>query len=184
MKDQRTSFGIALGSNVGDALANLQRGVRLLLESVPGVILDGVGGLYETAPVDCAPGTPAFVNSVVGISAPASPQRVHACLIEIETLLGRPKIRAKNEPRTLDLDLLFAGDLVSDDPVLTIPHPRLHERGFVLWPLADFQPDLVLPGQTLSVKALADGLGEDASSIKKLAGPEWVSTTNSLFPGS
>lgn len=174
MKGQRTSFGIALGSNVGDALANLQRGMRLLVERIPQASVDGIGGLYETAPVDCAPGTPSFLNSVVEISSPASPQALHACLVAIETLLGRPKVREKNEPRTLDLDLLFAGDWVSADPVLTVPHPRLHERGFVLRPLADFRPELVLPGQTRSVQALADQIGWDADSIKKLAGPEWV----------
>lgn len=102
-----------------------------------------------------------FLNSVCEIAADVPPQELHQHLMKIESALGRPRIRGKNEPRTLDLDLLYAGDWVSDDPALTVPHPRLHLREFVLRPLADFRPNLVLPGQTQTIIELLAALPDD-----------------------
>ena len=141
-----TPFGIALGSNLGDREANLRRGTELLLQRIPGACLTGQASFHETAPVDCAPGTAAFINSVIEIEADLSPNQMHHHLMAVEQAMGRPEVREKNSPRTLDLDLLYAGDHISSDPALTIPHPRLHLRRFVLEPLAEIRPHLVLPG--------------------------------------
>jgi len=147
-------FGIALGSNLGDRAANIQRGIDLLMARVPGIHLNASAQVYETEPVDCAPGTQAFLNTVIEVAADCTPQELHAHLKAIEQALGRPEQRERNSPRTLDLDMLYADDVVSDDPVLILPHPRMHLRRFVLEPLADIRPDLVLPGQQLTVAEL------------------------------
>jgi 2-amino-4-hydroxy-6-hydroxymethyldihydropteridine diphosphokinase len=147
-------FGVALGSNLGDRAENIQRGIKLVLERVPGVKLSASAPVYETEPVDCAPGTQAFLNTVIEIEADCAPQELHAHLKAVEQALGRPEQHERNSPRTLDLDLLYADSVISDDPALIIPHPRLHLRRFVLQPLADIRPDLILPGQTHSVAEL------------------------------
>ncbi len=147
-------FGIALGSNLGDRAENLRLGIERLLARVPDVVVSASAPVYETEPVDCAPGTQAFLNTVIELEAPCSPQELHQHLKAVESALGRPEQRERNSPRTLDLDLLYADDVVSDDPVLILPHPRLHLRRFVLQPLADIRPDLVLPRQTLTVAEL------------------------------
>lgn len=158
-------FGIALGTNLGDREANLRRGLALLLERVQTrVVL--AGGLYETEPVDCAPGTQAFLNSVIEIEAACTPQELHAHLQSIEREMGRAAVREKNAPRTLDLDLLYAGDFVSDDPVLLVPHPRLHLRRFVLQPLEDIRPEWVLPGHRLSIREHLVALTDDPADVK------------------
>lgn len=152
------NFGIALGSNLGDRTENMRRGIELLMARVPGIRLNASAQVYETEPVDCAPGTQAFLNTVIEVSADCAPHELHSHLKAIEQALGRPEQRARNSPRTLDLDLLYADDAVSDDPVLTLPHPLMHLRRFVLEPLADIRPELVLPGQKVSVAELLAGL--------------------------
>lgn len=152
------TFGIALGSNLGDRAVNIQRGIDLLMEGVPGIRLNASARVYETEPVDCAPGAQAFLNTVIEVAADCTPHELHGHLKAIEQALGRPEQRETNSPRTLDLDLLYADEVVSDDPVLTLPHPRMHLRRFVLEPLADIRPELVLPGQRVSVAELLAGL--------------------------
>ena len=148
------NFGIALGSNLGDRAENMRRGIELLMTRVPGIHLNASAPVYETEPVDCAPGTQAFLNTVIEVEADCLPHELHTHLKAIEQALGRPEQRERNSPRTLDLDLLYADDVVSDDPVLTLPHPRMHLRRFVLEPLADIRPELILPGQRETVAAL------------------------------
>lgn len=160
------NFGIALGSNLGDRAENLRRGVELLRERVPGLIVRASAPVYETDPVECAPGTQAFLNTVIEVEASLTPRELHAHLQAIEQALGRPAAREKNSPRSLDLDLLYAGDLISDDPALILPHPRLYQRRFVLQPLADIRPDLVLPGQSVPVSRLLSQLSEDPAGIR------------------
>jgi 2-amino-4-hydroxy-6-hydroxymethyldihydropteridine diphosphokinase len=151
-------FGIALGSNLGDREANLRRGIALLLERTPGSRLTAQARFHNTEPVDCAPGTAPFLNSVIEIEAPVSPNAMHEIAASVEQTLGRPAVRERNSPRTLDLDLLYAGDHVSNDPVLTLPHPRLHLRRFVLEPLAEIRPHLVLPGFHQTIAELLNDL--------------------------
>ncbi len=154
-------YGIALGSNVGDRLSCLRRGLKLLLEHAPQARLLAAAPLYEAAPVDCKEDAPSFYNTVVELECALLPHDLRLVTAGIEHALGRPEQREKNAPRTLDLDLLYCDHLVVQDEVLTLPHPRLAERRFVLQPLADIHPELQLPGLTGSaldwLAALPDG---------------------------
>lgn len=160
------AFGIALGSNQGDRRGNLESGVEALLARMPEARLTAAASLYETEPVDCAPGTQAFLNTVIELEAPLSPQEMHAHLLAVEALLGRPLERERHAPRTLDLDLLYAGQFQSADPVLTVPHPRLHQRRFVLQPLAEIRPGLCLPGFSVTIAQALSALDDDPSCVR------------------
>ena len=163
-----TVYGIAFGSNLGDRLAHLRRGVAELLSRVEGGRLLAAGALYETEPVGCPPGSQSFYNSVAEIESPLAPHAMHRVLQAVERLLGRPDDRERNAPRPLDLDILYAGDHRLDDEVLTVPHPRLHLRRFVLQPLADIRPDLVLPGQVNSIAQCLAALQDDPAEVKQV----------------
>jgi 2-amino-4-hydroxy-6-hydroxymethyldihydropteridine diphosphokinase len=145
--------GIALGSNIADRRAHL-RAARAAVEQLhhgPEPLL--ASSLYEAEPVGCAPGTEPFLNAVVEIEHPGPPLALLHALRAIEESLGRPSQRPRNAPRTIDLDLLYAGDCVMTGEELTLPHPRLGERRFVLAPLAEIRPQLRLPGTTEPVEA-------------------------------
>lgn len=165
------TFGIALGSNLGDRAANLRRAVEGIMLRIPAARVVARGGVYETEPVDCAPGTQAFLNTVIELEADCQPHAMHAHLQAVEQAHGRPAVREKNAPRTLDLDLLYAGDVVSTDPVLLLPHPRLHLRRFVLQPLADIRPGLRLPGIRHTIAGLLADLPDDPSCVKRVPDP-------------
>jgi 2-amino-4-hydroxy-6-hydroxymethyldihydropteridine diphosphokinase len=154
-----TVFCIALGSNLGDRLLHLRQAVRRMLERLPRARLKAAAPVYESAPVDCPDGSGAFFNSVVEIECGATAHELLAVLRGIEEDLGRPNRHAHHAPRTIDLDILCAGDAVVNGADLTVPHPRLAERRFVLQPLADLCPDFVPPGRTASVAELMAGLG-------------------------
>jgi 2-amino-4-hydroxy-6-hydroxymethyldihydropteridine diphosphokinase len=132
-----TTAYIALGSNLGDRARSLFDGVRLLLDTVPARAR--LSSLYETDPVDYLD-QPRFLNGVVELTGdlPDPHALLDACL-SIEARLGRERSVAKG-PRTIDLDLLLWGERVVHDARLTVPHPRLHERLFVLEPLAELAP--------------------------------------------
>jgi len=134
---------LALGSNLGDRLASLQRGIDLLCS--PGLSCIAVSGVYETAPVG-GPPQGAYLNAVL-LTASAEPgaEILERCQAA-EEALGRVR-EQRWGPRTLDVDVLTLGDEVSDDPVLTLPHPRAHERAFVLVPWLEVDPCGVLPGR-------------------------------------
>ncbi len=137
--------GIALGSNIEPRLLNLQAARRRILELHTGSEPVLGSKVYETSPVDCAPDAPAFLNAVLEIASDLSPEDLHQALQKIEADLGRPSAHEKNSPRTIDLDLLYCGDRLVNTPTLTLPHPRIAERQFVLRPLADIRPNLFLP---------------------------------------
>ena len=161
--------GIALGSNIGDRLANLREGCRrahLLNELDP----FRVSPIYETTPVDCEPGTMPYLNAVIEINFTGPPVALLDRLLEIEKAMGRPSKRPKNSPRIIDLDALYAGNVVLNSPEIIIPHPRLYQRRFVLTPLADIAPDLVLPGQTRTVRRLLAEL-DDPGQVTRLGIP-------------
>lgn len=134
-----TAF-IGLGSNLGDRWMTLQSAVRRL-RAEPGLRLIEASGCYETAPLDCPPGSGAFLNSAVAVETNRSPQDLLAFLHRVEVQFGRVRTET-NAPRTLDLDLLLYDDLVLDTPDLKLPHPRMHERDFVLVPLAEVECNL------------------------------------------
>ncbi len=154
--------GIALGSNEGDRLQNLQAARQRLMD-LPIVCREPSAlsaPVFETVPVDCAPDTRAFLNTVVEVAChePFSPMGFLAELRGIERALGRPTRYPRHAPRTVDLDVLYVGGLRSDRPELTLPHPRMGQRRFVLAPLAAIRPDLVVPGQTQAVSELLRAL--------------------------
>ena len=158
--------GLGFGSNLGDRLANLQR-ARVQVLAIPGVLPDAISApVFETEPVDCAGDAGAFLNTVVEIGLPVDTNlpRLLARLREIEQVLGRPSRHPRNVSRPIDLDILYAGDRRLTSPDLTLPHPRLHHRRFVLAPLAAIRPDLVLPGQQQSIAEILREL-EDAGSV-------------------
>lgn len=155
--------GIALGSNLGDRLANLRAGrdAVLLLPHVSAPVM--VSRVYETEPVGTGPDAGPFLNAVIEVDCTADPLVLLAALRSIESDLGRPTRYPRNAPRTLDLDILYAGDLVMNDDALILPHPRLHQRRFVLAPLNDIRPELRLPGQSSTVAELLAALDEPAA---------------------
>ncbi len=155
--------GIALGSNLDDRLAYLRQG-RALVLALPGVSAPVIDSpVYETEPVGSEPDTGAYLNAVMEVEYDGQPIALLKGLQRIEAELGRPSERPHNASRTLDLDLLYAGDLVLSKDDVVIPHPRLHLRRFVLTPLADIRPELILPGQQQSIAALLAGLNDPAA---------------------
>ncbi len=157
--------GIALGSNLGNRLSHLRKAWHLLAHLHHGAGSQLTSPVYETAPVDCPAGSDDFLNAVVEWEVPddSDPCLLLDRLHEIEKIMGRPEERSRNSPRTLDLDLLYCGDLVITTPGLVLPHPRLTERRFVLEPLADINPGLILPGQSLPASALLTKLAASTS---------------------
>jgi 2-amino-4-hydroxy-6-hydroxymethyldihydropteridine diphosphokinase len=138
----RTAF-IGLGANLGDARASLSSAVQAIT-ALPLTRLNARSGVYRSAPVD-APG-PEFLNAVVAIDTELEAQALLAALHAIEQSAGRVR-SVRNAPRTLDLDLLLFGNERINTPTLQVPHPRLHERAFVLAPLHEIAPDLHIEGQ-------------------------------------
>ncbi|MFQ3578127.1 MAG: 2-amino-4-hydroxy-6-hydroxymethyldihydropteridine diphosphokinase [Verrucomicrobiia bacterium] len=138
--------GIALGSNLGDRLAYLCMG-RALIEALPGVSAPLLSSrVWETEPVGCPPGSPAFFNAVIEIDWAGEPGALLDALLSFEQKAGRPTTHGVNTPRTLDLDLLYIGNKTLTSKRLVLPHPRIGHRLFVLQPLCDIRPDLCLPG--------------------------------------
>lgn len=141
---------IAIGSNLGDRLENVRAGLAGLTGAV-GVDVIAVSPLYETSPVGGPDNQGAFLNAALLVDTTIDAADLLALLHRIEASRERERT-VRWGPRTLDLDLLVHGDLVSDDPALEVPHPRQHERRFVLVPVCDIAPDLVHPrlGRTMS----------------------------------
>jgi 2-amino-4-hydroxy-6-hydroxymethyldihydropteridine diphosphokinase len=154
---------VALGSNLGNRLENLQAARRQIigLADVQPPILSS--GIYETEPIDCEPGAAKFLNAVVEFDYEGDPIHLLEQLLHIEEGLGRKRDHRKNVSRTIDIDLLYCGDRGIDNERLQLPHPRMHLRKFVLQPLADVRPELVLSNQKKTVRELLtelEGSGE------------------------
>jgi 2-amino-4-hydroxy-6-hydroxymethyldihydropteridine diphosphokinase len=146
--------GIALGSNLDNRLENLRaaRGHLFALHEDRGPFL--CSRIYETEPVDCPPGSAPFLNAAIELACTIPPLDLLEKLQAIEHLLGRPSNHARHAPRPIDLDILYYDNLSFTLPELTLPHPRIPERGFVLTPLADIAPDRILPGQLKKISEL------------------------------
>jgi 2-amino-4-hydroxy-6-hydroxymethyldihydropteridine diphosphokinase len=139
---------VALGSNLGHSRQIILRAIARLQEFSAAPLLKS--SLLETAPVDCPPGSPNFVNAVVGLAPRAgeTPESLHAKLQALEKEFGRVPKQVLNEPRPLDLDLIAFGHETRNTDHLVLPHPRAFRRQFVLQPLAEIAPEFILPGQT------------------------------------
>ncbi len=143
---------IALGSNLGDPESKVREGIAALA-GWPQLRLLAASSLYRSAPVGHAD-QPDFVNAVAKISAALAPQALLAALLAIEQRFGRERT-FRNAPRTLDLDLLLYDAQSIAEPGLAVPHPRMHERAFVLAPLIEIAPDCVIPGRGPAAEWLA-----------------------------
>ena len=152
---------VALGSNLGDSRALMNRAFADLQSLSDQPLLQS--SLWRTTPVDCPPGSPSFLNAVAGLvpRADETPETLLAQLQRIERVFGRQPRQVRNEPRPLDLDLLTFRREVRATATLTLPHPRAHLRRFVLQPLNEIAPDLILPRQTKSVRQLLAELESD-----------------------
>jgi 2-amino-4-hydroxy-6-hydroxymethyldihydropteridine diphosphokinase len=145
---------LGLGGNIGCVLKTLRRSCELI-QAIPGVSDVTCAPYYLTSPVSDIPQRP-YVNTVCRCRTSLSPQALAKELIEIETQLGKVKI-AKDAPRSIDIDILFFGSLGVSEPGLQIPHPRWLDRLFVLRPLADLVPEIVLPsGDVVGVRELVN----------------------------
>ena len=164
----RTAF-LALGSNLGDRLQQLRVGLERLAAGSH-VEVTAASSLYETQPVACAGGP--FLNAVVAVRTDLGPRELLRLAKEAETAAGRTGGQA--DARPLDVDILFFGDERMDDPELTIPHPRVFERGFVMRPLAEVCADAVDPRTGRPIQRLIEAAGWDSSAIEVVAGPEWI----------
>ncbi|MGI5869123.1 MAG: 2-amino-4-hydroxy-6-hydroxymethyldihydropteridine diphosphokinase [Kiritimatiellia bacterium] len=163
----KTETAIGFGSNLGDRLANLGEALRRL-EALPGVRLLEKSSVYETEPV----GVPAiyasldFLNAVaifeVTLECEAWSGAVHA----IEDAMLRQRTGVRNAPRIIDLDILYFGDCMMDQPHLHLPHPQCVSRRFVCAPLAELRPGLVLPGETRTISAILANLPLEPKVVK------------------
>ena len=157
---------VALGSNLGDSPAVIRNVIHRLQELSGETFL--VSSLWQSTPVDCPPGSPSFINAVVAFTPVAgeTPESLLEKLQALEREFGRrPKV-ILNEPRPLDLDLIAFGSETRASDHLTLPHPRAHLRRFVLEPLNEIAPGLVLPGQTVSVGELLKSLRTDEQLVR------------------
>ena len=158
--------GIALGSNLGDRRASLTT-ARTAIFALPVVSTPFLtSSLYETEPIDCETGAAKFLNAVIEVGFSGEPADLLRALQQIEHALGRPAAHGRNRSRTIDLDLLYHGRRVVDLPALALPHPRLHLRAFVLQPLAEIRPHLVLPGDPRTIGELAADLGPTPTVVR------------------
>ena len=159
---------MALGSNLGDRLANLQAARKAILDlsNVKPPVL--CSAIYETDPVGCEPDAGKFLNALLEFNYEGDPLELLKKLREIERALGRPPNHPRNISRKIDIDLLYCGDTATDAEELQLPHPRMHLRKFVLQPLADIRPDLVLPGQTKTVRELLAQIGDSGKVVHSI----------------
>ncbi|QDU84646.1 2-amino-4-hydroxy-6-hydroxymethyldihydropteridine pyrophosphokinase [Planctomycetes bacterium Pla163] len=150
---------VALGANVGPRRATLEWALRAL-DASEGVRVVARSSWHRTAPVGGPVGQPAFLNGAAELETSRTPHDLLALMLELEVRTGRLRTRATQDgPRSLDLDLLLFADHIVDDARLELPHPRLEERAFVLAPLAEIAPDLVLPRCGVRVRERLAALG-------------------------
>ena len=157
---------VALGANLGHSRFTVLTAMDRLQEYSVEPLLRS--SLWQSAPVDCPPNSPPFVNAAVGLTPrpDEAPESLLALLQSLERQFGRAPKLVSNEPRRLDLDIIAFGNAVRHLPELELPHPRAHLRRFVLQPLNEIAPDLILPGQFKTVSQLLADLPVDLSVRK------------------
>jgi 2-amino-4-hydroxy-6-hydroxymethyldihydropteridine diphosphokinase len=157
---------VALGSNLGVSTHLFAEAILKLRAFADGELIES--SWWQTSPVDCPPGSPDFLNAIVAFR-PRQASTSESLLIELQSLekeFGRRPKKIMNEPRPLDLDIISFRNEIRNDACLTLPHPRAHQRRFVLQPLAEIAPDLVLPGFERPVNLLLKGLKSGESITK------------------
>ncbi|MDB9741987.1 2-amino-4-hydroxy-6-hydroxymethyldihydropteridine diphosphokinase [Akkermansiaceae bacterium] len=170
---------IALGSNLGESFTNIKNARELLqIIALDESLVTGAAitltsaPIYKSSPMDCPEGSPDFLNTVVCFETRASPLELMWFTQCIEKKLGRKSKKIHNESRAIDLDILYLGNNPFTSPELTLPHPRIVQRRFVLEPLAALRPNLILPGQKLSITELL-AKEEIQQQTLELAHPTW-----------
>ncbi|HOX05991.1 MAG TPA: 2-amino-4-hydroxy-6-hydroxymethyldihydropteridine diphosphokinase [Planctomycetota bacterium] len=177
---------LGLGANLGDREANVRRALELL--AARGVGIRVASAMFETAPIGGPKGQPEFINAAAMAETDLSPRELLAAIMEVEKSLGRKRPAERWAARPIDIDILLYGERVIDAPDLTVPHPRIAERGFVLEPLAEIAPGLAVPGTGRTVAELwaafnaparRAGSGRRASPFRHIAveGPMGVGKT-------
>ena len=165
-----TRAGIGLGSNQGARLRNLRQAWRPLVARAPVRAPLLCSSIYETEPVDCPRGSPPYINAVAELGWAGNARALFDELLAIERGMGRRRSGTRNEARLIDLDLLYFGQEETRDPDLTLPHPRLASRRFVLEPLAEIRPD-IRPGRNArpAIELLA-ALGSGGPWVRQVRG--------------
>lgn len=166
-----TRAGIAFGSNIPDRLRHLTM-ARMMISELPEVSLPMLASaVYETEPIGCEPGAENFLNAVIEIGWTADAPTLHRALRHIERAIGRSPAHQRNASREIDLDLLYFGEVEIATDDLRVPHQRMHERRFVLEPLAEISAELVLAGQTQTVGELLRQLADTSQVVR--ADSQW-----------
>ena len=158
---------LSVGSNLGDKLANCMAGITALTESGQ-CTLQALSRFYRTSPVDYTD-QDWFVNAAAEISTPMPPDALLAELLAIQQRMGRKTNAIRFGPRVLDLDILLFDDRVLQTPQLTLPHPRMHKRAFVLQPICDIDPTIIHPVLGTTMGALLEALNDQGQQIYPLA---------------
>lgn len=158
---------LSIGSNIGDKLANCQFGIAALTEDGSSSVL-AKSAFYKTEPVDFTD-QDWFINAAIKIETVLSPQALLETIQQAQRLAGRTHAKIRFGPRILDIDIIFYDDSVIQEPRLSVPHPRMHKRRFVLQPICDIDRAIIHPVYKVSVKTLLDRLEDDSQGIERVA---------------
>ncbi len=169
MAIQEQEIGLSIGGNMGDRMAHL-RMATLEISKIPGVTLLAASPIYETEPVGVKEEyrDMPYLNAVLIVQSTLPLNDFSAAIHTIEGKLGRVRMDDRFAPRTIDVDILYAGDTIRAEDDLTLPHPRWAERRFVLQPLSDVRPDLIIPGSDRTVSAHVAALPTGSEAVHKL----------------